>query len=136
MTRKDELSAYKSCTMCGKAMPREYEKDHCPACEDNVLFKEVREYIRTHKVTEFELAEVFHISQSKVRKWIRDGRIEYAADEKKMMNTKCQRCGAQITFGTLCSDCMRVMNGGKEISLVAAGKSENSRMRFLSEENK
>ena len=131
--QKDQYTNYKSCSMCGRSLPIDYEKDFCPACEEDVLFKEVREYIRSHEVTEFELAEIFHIPQSKVRKWIKQGRIEYAAGENKMMNTRCQRCGVPVTFGTLWPDCMRIMNGNKEISYTSSGsKKDRNRMRFLS----
>ena len=132
----DEYSRYKSCSMCGRQLPIDYEKDYCPACEDDVLFKEVREYIRTHEVTEFELAEIFNISQNKVRRWIKEGRIEYVTGENKMMNTRCQRCGIPVSFGTLCPDCMRVMNGSKEVSYISFGsKKDSNRMRFLSKED-
>ncbi len=136
MKQPEEISNYKSCTMCGRALPINYEKDYCPACEDDVLFREIREYIRTHDVTEFELAEIFHIPQSKVRKWIKEGRIEYVTGENKMMNTRCQRCGVPVSFGTLCPNCMRVMNGGKEVSYTsAAKKSDRSRMHYLSNDD-
>ena len=122
--------------MCGRALSINYEKDHCPACEDDVLFKDIREYIRTHDVTEFELAEIFHIPQSKVRKWIKEGRIEYVTGENKMMNTRCQRCGIPVSFGTLCPNCMRMMNGGKEVAYISATKkSDSNRMRYLSNED-
>lgn len=135
--QKEQYTNYKSCSMCGRSMPIDYEKDFCPSCEDDVLFKEVREYIRSHDVTEFELAEIFHISQSKVRKWIKEGRIEYVSGENKMMNTRCHRCGAPVTFGTLCPDCMRVMNGNKEVSYTSFGSTKDStRMRFLSSDDK
>ena len=132
----DEYSRYKSCSTCGRQLPIDYEKDYCPACEDDVLFKEVREYIRTHEVTEFELAEIFNISQNKVRKWIKEGRIEYVTGENKMMNTRCQRCGVPVSFGTLCPDCMRVMNSSKEVSYISFGsKKDRNRMRFISKED-
>ena len=134
--KKDVYTNYKSCSMCSRQLPIDYEKDFCPSCEDDVLFKEVREYIRSHEVTEFELAEIFHISQSKVRKWIKEGRIEYVTGENKMMNTRCQRCGVPVSFGTLCPDCMRVMNGSKEVSYISFGaKKDNNRMRFLSDDD-
>ena len=136
MNRKDQYTNYKSCSMCGRTMPIDYEKDFCPACEDDALFKEVREYIRTHDVTEFELAEVFHISQTKVRGWIKEGRIEYVSGENKMMNTRCQRCGVPVTFGTLCTECMRIMNGNKEVSYISFGsKKDRNRMRYLSNDD-
>lgn len=132
--QKNQFTHYKPCSMCGRSLPIDYEKDFCDACEEDVLFKEVREYIRSHDVTEFELAEVFHIPQSKVRRWIREGRIEYVEGENKMINTRCQRCGTPVTFGTLCTECMRVMNGSKEISYTTLNqpKSDRNRMRFLS----
>lgn len=134
--KKDVYTNYKSCSMCSRQLPIDYEKDFCPSCEDDVLFKEVREYIRSHEVTEFELAEIFHISQSKVRKWIKEGRIEYVTGENKMMNTRCQRCGVPVSFGTLCPDCMRIMNGSKEVSYISFGaKKDNNRMRFLSKDD-
>ena len=136
MNIQDQYTSYKYCSMCGRSMPIDYEKDFCPACEDDVLFKEVREYIRSHDVTEFELAEIFNISQNKVRKWIKEGRIEYVTSENKMMNTRCQRCGAPVAFGTLCTECMRLMNGNKEVSYISSGaKKDRNRMRFLSEED-
>ncbi len=136
MKQPEELSNYKLCTMCGRALPISYEKDHCPTCEDDVLFKEIREYIRTHDVTEFELAEIFHIPQNKVRKWIKEGRIEYVTGENKMMNTRCQRCGVPVSFGTLCPNCMRTMNGGKEVAYISASKkADSNRMRYLSNDD-
>lgn len=120
--------------MCGRPLPIEYEKDCCPGCEEDVLFKEIRDYIRENDVTEFELAEIFHIPQSKVRHWIKEGRIEYVTEENanKLMNNRCQRCGTPVSFGTLCTNCMRLMNGGKEITYTSATKApERNRMRFL-----
>ncbi len=136
MKQPEELSNYKLCTMCGRTLPISYEKDYCPACEDDVLFKDIREYIRTHDVTEFELAEIFHIPQHKVRKWIKEGRIEYVAGENKMMNTRCQRCGVPVSFGTLCPNCMRIMNGGKDVAYISSSKkTDSNRMRYLSNDD-
>ena len=50
--------------------------------------------------------------------------------------TRCQRCGVPVTFGTLCPDCMRVMNGNKEVSYISFGsKKDRNRMRFLSDDD-
>lgn len=139
ISQRDQYTSYKPCSMCGRSMPIDYEKDYCPACEDDVLFREVREYIRSHDVTEFELAEIFQIPQSKVRKWIKDGRIEYVERENKMINTRCQRCGTPVTFGTLCTECMRIMNGNKEIAytiLKSSKDDDKNRMRFISWDEK
>lgn len=130
-------SKFKPCSMCGRPILVRGNREYCSICEDNALFKEVREYIRSHDVNEYELAEIFHIPQSKVHNWIKEGRIEYASGENKMVSTRCQRCGAPVSFGTLCSGCMRVMNGNKEISYISSGQShDRNRMRFLLDEDK
>lgn len=138
MKRNGEFTNYKSCTVCCKPLPLSYEKECCPNCEDEALFKKVREYIRSHSVTEFELAEVFGIHQSKIRKWIKDGRIEYVNDDKKMMTTHCSRCGVPITFGSLCANCMHIMNGSKAVAYTPLDNAihDRSKMRFLSKEEK
>ncbi|MEY8332332.1 FeoC-like transcriptional regulator [Lachnospiraceae bacterium 47-T17] len=137
MSRDKEFANYKSCIVCSRPLPADYEKEYCPNCEEEALFKEIREYIRAHKVTEFELAEVFGISQSRVRKWIKEGRIEYATEENKVTSTECARCGAQITFGTLCTECMRALNGSKDVSYFAikGNKNDEHRMRYLTDDN-
>jgi hypothetical protein len=138
MEQKEHFSNYKFCTICGRALPLDYELDYCKGCEDEVLFKQVREYIRAHDVTEYELADIFHIPQSKVRKWIREGRIEYVKNAEKLVSTSCQRCGAPVTFGTYCKDCMRLMNGNKEIAYISVEPkaADKGRIRFLDEEKK
>lgn len=134
MKLHDEFANYKSCTVCSRPLPADYEKDFCPDCEEEALFKEIREYIRNNRVTEFELAEVFGIPQSKVRKWIKEGRIEYVNEENKVTSTKCARCGAKITFGTLCTECMRAVNN-KDVSVFVKGhKNDEHRMRYLTDD--
>lgn len=137
MSLHDQFANYKSCSVCGRQLPADYKKDYCPSCEEEALFKEIREYIRSHRVTEFELAEVFGIPQSKVRKWIKEGRIEYAEEENKVTNTQCARCGAQISFGTLCTECMHALNGSKDVAYFAprSSKGSENRMRFLTDDN-
>lgn len=136
MKLHDEFANYKSCIVCSRPLPADYEKDFCPDCEEEALFKEIREYIRSHRVTEFELAEVFGISQSKVRKWIKEGRIEYVTEENKVTSTQCARCGTQITFGTLCTECMRALNGSKDVAYFAPRRQDGDehRMRYLTDD--
>lgn len=136
MKLHDQFANYKSCTVCSRPLPADYEKDFCPDCEEEALFKEIREYIRSHRVTEFELAEVFGISQSKVRKWIKEGRIEYVTEENKVTSTQCARCGVQITFGTLCTECMRALNSSKDVGFIAprGNKNDEHRMRYLTDD--
>lgn len=65
------------CSNCGKAMARSCKGTLCPDCLDDMLYPKVKDYILHHSVTEMEVAEHFDIPLQKVRRWIRDGRIEY-----------------------------------------------------------
>ena len=125
---------YKMCKMCMRPLPIEYEKDCCPECEENMLFREVREFIRENDVTEYQLAERFNISIEHVKQWIKEGRIEYVqSSEEKIVGSRCQRCGVSVTFGTLCPSCLRIMNGDKKMKGVAVFKQnrDGNKMRYM-----
>ena len=65
------------CSNCGRPMPRSVTGDLCSSCKDAMLYREVKEYLLHHEVTELELAEHFNIPLQQVRSWISDGRIDY-----------------------------------------------------------
>lgn len=94
------------------------------------MFSEVKEYIRSKDVTEYQVAEHFNIPRLLVKKWIAEGRIEYKEQEQRMVNLHCSMCGATITFGTLCQKCYRekyhTTTGFMPLQL-----GEKSKMRFL-----
>jgi hypothetical protein len=117
--------------MCGRHIPVDSEQEYCKACTEELLFKEVREYIRTHEVTEYELADALQIPIGKVRKWIKDGRIEYVTTENKIVNTRCIRCGAPVSLGSYCPDCMRIINGNKGTFHASGAKTSSGKVRFL-----
>lgn len=140
MPQENLFTEFKMCKMCGRPLSMDYEPEYCPACTEEALFKEVREYIREHDVTEHMLAEAFDIPLKKVHKWIAEGRIEYVekGEQKSIRSVFCQRCGAPISFGNFCPSCNRVMAGGKEKSYVSVSKDggkDSSRMRYLDQES-
>lgn len=139
MAQENIYTGFKMCKMCGRPLSLSYEPEYCPACTEEALFKEVREYIREHDVTEHMLAEIFNIPLKKVHKWIAEGRIEYVDtnEGKNIKSVFCGRCGASISFGTFCPSCARIMNGGKEKAYISVSPKESkdsSRMRFLDQE--
>ena len=95
---------YKQCEFCGRPLPKNYEGELCPRCKDNQLFNEVKHFIRSNNVNEYEVAAHFGIPLKQVKEWIRDGRIEYRTKNaaSNVSALHCQQCGAPITFGTLC----------------------------------
>ena len=69
------------------------------------------------------------LSPEQVKKWIREGRIEYKDDHLNTITMHCTRCGAPISFGTLCAKCMRQ----KDVSVHSSAREDvsDSRMRFI-----
>lgn len=131
---------YKLCKMCSRPMNIDEKKDTCPFCEENMLFREVRDFIRNNDVTEYQLSERFNISPDKVKAWIKEGRIEYVqAGGDKIVGSRCQRCGAAVSFGSLCPACLRLMNGEKRRQGVAVFNPANrdgSKMRYMGNDDK
>jgi RNA polymerase subunit RPABC4/transcription elongation factor Spt4 len=123
----------KSCNNCQTPLPQHYNGELCPYCKENELFSRVKEYIRTHDVTEYMVADKFGISRRKVKKWITEGRIEYKelVHNKKLDSLKCEICGEPINFGVYCKKCYKKQNA----PTYSAGleKGQDSRMRFLEE---
>ena len=89
----------KVCENCKRPLPHDYKENLCPRCLDLALFREVKEFIRTHDVNEYEVAEHFKIPLRQVKSWIKDGRIEYKQSESAstIAGLHCQRCGAPVT---------------------------------------
>lgn len=133
----DISSKYKQCKFCGVPLPLSYESEFCPGCEKNHLFWDVKEYIRTNIVNEFQVAEHFHIPVRMVKEWIREGRIEYREDPNEKLTIAglhCVRCGAPVTFGTLCTKCLKFVNSNVHGYDTLKVK-DDSRMRFLDSDN-
>ena len=123
-----EFGDYKKCEMCGRLLALDYEQDYCEECEDRKLYKDMREYIRLHSVTEYKLAEVFKVPRSKVHSLIAQGGVEYGGQNKKQ-TLHCERCGAAISFGTFCTSCTRMAKTGKTTGVMhtAVGNSNKGR---------
>ena len=86
-------------------------------------------------MNEYEVAEHFGIPIKQVKAWIREGRIEYRTSESgSSISMHCQRCGAPVSFGTLCPKCLKLLNGSKGVSMQKLN-SGDSKMRYLDNEN-
>ncbi len=126
----------KFCAICRRTLPEYYEAELCPGCQENQLFGEVKEYIRSSDVTEYQVADHFKISHHLVRKWIAEGRIEYKEQEEKIANLHCSMCGESITFGTLCQKCYREKYHTQTVYATLQEVGEKSKMRFLEKDEK
>lgn len=120
----------KVCKECHRTLSETYPHELCPICMERHLFNDVREYIRNNDVREHEVAEKFNIPISRVREWIREGRIQYKGDSvKSISGVNCRYCGKPIAFGVACPSCHSLQN----LKVVAnMKKSQNDEsMRFL-----
>lgn len=119
----------KYCEYCRRPMSNDFEGNICPSCQEQALFQQVKEYIRGNDVTEYDVANHFDLPLFRIKQWIREGRIEYKEKELNSSITfHCQKCGAQISFGTLCSKCLKTTN--MEVHAKAM-EEVPTRMRFL-----
>lgn len=119
----------KNCKQCSRRLHPKYEKDICPECMELNLFNEVKEFIRNNEVNESQVAEHFGLSNTKVRSWIREGRIQYKNSEgKNFSQVHCQICGKPLDFGNLCTEC-RHLQGLEVVS--KRYKDEEGQMRFM-----
>lgn len=127
------LEQAKQCPRCHRVLAKGFSGEVCPLCQEDELFGRVKDYIRSNVVNEYMVAEYFQIPLRKVRGWIKEGRIEYVEKGAQIVGTKCQRCGKTITFGSLCTECMRLMNfNDKQIQLAAdVSEPKDDKMRFL-----
>lgn len=117
-----------TCQQCGRPLHPQYKEEICPECQEINLFREVKEYIRANDVNEADVAEHFDIPSTKVRRWIREGRIQYkSVDSKNLSSVYCQICGKPLEFGNLCSECRRLQ--GLEVA-AAAYEQQQGKMRF------
>lgn len=129
-TENQDSANYKYCGFCGRLLPKRYEGDLCPHCQEAQLFRNVKEFIRANTVNEYEVADHFHIPLRQVKEWIREGRIEYRKDNEASTidGMHCQRCGAPVSFGSLCPKCLKLLNNG---TATAVGYSSDTRMHYL-----
>ena len=47
----------KFCAICHRSLPENYEEEMCPACQENQLFSEVKEYILSGEKSKMRFLE-------------------------------------------------------------------------------
>ncbi len=127
------------CPQCGRTIRGLVEGELCPMCLELNLFADVREYIRSNDVNEFQVAEHFDLPREKIKQWIKEGKIEYKESPDGVMKLSdgyCQRCGRPIKFGNLCPQCKREETKAMKGVGIVKISDEDSKMRFLEGDNK
>lgn len=130
------LGKYRQCSFCGRPLPRGFEGDMCPACMEQELFREVKDFIRSHEVNEYQVAEHFNIPVRVVKNWIKDGRIEYKEiGNDNIIGLHCQRCGSPVSFGTLCPKCLKLLNSNHGYAANNSFQNDGGRIHYLDNDN-
>lgn len=128
MEQQSLFNNYKYCEYCRKPLPLSFEGTLCSSCQEQQLFQKVKEFIRSNDVTEYDVAQEFNIPLQRVKRWIREGRIEYKDDHLNAITMHCVECGTPIAFGTLCTKCLKKQ--GISVRSMPADDSPG-RMRYL-----
>lgn len=96
----------RNCARCGRLTDGRFGS-LCPECkrEDAEAFEKVEKYLRQHPDANLmQVSEGTGVDADHIRRFLRDGRLEIVGDPDAL---HCERCGASITTGRLCSDCVR-----------------------------
>ena len=118
------------CEVCNRPLPANSKGTICTFCAEQMLFSEVKDYIRENDVTEYDVTVHFDIPIQQVKRWIREGRIEYKTKEPSTIRMHCVVCGAPVAFGTVCAKCLRQQNTSGHSKTLEL---DPSRMRYLDE---
>ena len=133
----------RTCRRCGRLFNYLSGDDTCPVCrnKEEDVFKSVKDYLYEHKGAGFyEVKDALGIEGDLLRKWLREGRIEFAHGTDS--GIVCERCGQPIPSGKYCEKCKAEMAGdlksvypekAKELAEknMKARQEERERMRFL-----
>lgn len=95
------------CRACGGVMVfkgvGEYQCEDCKSLDYDDYGK-VRLYIEENKgATAMEIEDAIGVPQKKIRRMLREKRIQVAADSKCFIH--CELCGKNIRCGQFCDDC-------------------------------
>lgn len=126
----DEL---KNCKVCGRLFQEIGLFDRCPNCfqRDEEDFNKIREYLFIHPYAKiFEVSVNLNISINKIKRFLRDGRMEII--EKNNQFLKCECCGKSICSGQYCEECTKTVTHDYRSYYVgqALHKKEQTRINY------
>lgn len=113
----------KNCPECGKVFTF-IRTNLCPACQkkDEDDFRAVRSYIIKNSGAGIpEISEETGISEEKIMRYIREGRIS-TGFSRTPVNIQCEVCGRTIPNGRLCQECTEKLSSGLKKSILDENK--------------
>ena len=139
------MADIRNCRNCRKLFTDYLGRHLCNEClkADEELFDKVRDYIRENPdATIFSTSEACEVSESKIRQWLKEERLEYKAQPGSGLY--CEKCGEPISTGRYCSKCKvalsrelgAILRTGEAAKPEVKKKDNSSRMRFLGRDGK
>lgn len=108
----------RNCIRCGRLFNYIGGVPLCIACkeDDEEEFKRIKKYLQENPgATISQVASELDVSIEKIKKYLREGRLEIVGDEGIPILT-CEKCGKPIKTGRFCNECSR--NLASELSSV------------------
>lgn len=103
------MAEVRNCKKCGKIFNYLGGSPICPVCRqmDEDDFKRIKEYLYDNpKASLNQVSSELEISVEKIRRFLKDGRLEILSDEGNMI-LDCESCGKSIKSGRYCPECER-----------------------------
>ncbi|MBZ4647561.1 MAG: hypothetical protein PWR27_2487 [Petroclostridium sp.] len=115
----------KNCKRCGKIFQSNETFDICPICKelDEKEFDKIKEYLYQHPYSNmYEVATNLDISISKIKRYLRECRLQIVEKENGFLHCEC--CGTSIQSGRYCDECIAKLSHGfkaafKEKEIIA-----------------
>ena len=110
----------KNCKRCKKIFMHAVGPQLCDLCKqkEEEDFEKVRKFLRDYPgATIQEVSKATEVSAQLIYRFLRDGRIEVAADSPIAL--LCENCGVRITSGRFCVNCSKKLAN----EMMATGKS-------------
>lgn len=123
----------RNCPECGSVFTF-VRTNLCPACQkkDEEDFRKVRSFImRNANASILKISEETEVSEKKIMRYIREGRIRIAPDNEGIV-VQCEVCGKRIPSGRLCEACSEKLSSGLKRSIME----ENIRQEEDDKKNK
>jgi len=96
----------RNCKRCGSIFRATGGNRYCARCmeEERAIFESVKDFLRKRpRASVIEVSEQTGVPVSKIREYVREGRLVAASDDWKVA---CERCGREVERGRYCPDCL------------------------------
>jgi len=126
------------CPRCGALYTKNAFRDVCPKCSrsEEELYQAAYTFLRKREnraATMERIVEVTGASEEMIYKWVKKGRLQ--ATQFPNLGYPCDRCGAIIQSGKMCSKCIGELESDlrqHDLEQQSVSKSQSQQQTYLS----